>query len=112
MIISLCQEVSLYVVTPPVFFNTSESQQRFTSGTAARMFCEARGEPEPSITWRRSEGRTINLQHRGSQNLSVGAVLQLGKLTRRDSGDYLCIARNNYPPAIVKKIRLNVMCEY
>ena len=111
MMISLSQEVSLYVVTPPMFLNSSESQQRFLSGTAARLFCFAGGEPEPSVTWRRSDGRTINLQHRGSQNQSEGGVLQLGAVTRRDSGDYLCIASNNYPPPIVKTIRLNVMCE-
>ena len=112
MMISVSQEVALYVVTPPVFLNTSESEQRFLSGTPARMFCEARGEPQPTISWKRLDGRTINLRNRGSQNQSTGGVLQLGSVTRRDSGDYLCIARNNYPPAIVKQIRLNVMCKY
>ena len=61
--------------------------------------------------WHKEASLAIS-EHRGSQNQSVGAVLQLGSVTRRDSGDYLCIARNNFPPAIVKQIRLNVMCEY
>ena len=29
----------------------------------------------------------------------------------RDSGDYHCVAKNDHPPAIVKTIRLNVMCK-
>ena len=103
--------MTLYVVKPPSFSNTSQSELRLMSGEPASIFCKARGEPSPTITWRRSNGNTINLQHRGSQPKSIGSVLQLGKLTPRDSGDYLCIAKNDYPPAIVKKIRLNVMCK-
>ena len=105
------QEVSLYVVTPPYFGNTSESEVRLLRGTPASMFCEARGEPKPTVTWKRSDGSTINLQHRGGQLESFGSHLQLGKLTPRDTGDYECVAENGYPPAIVKKIRLNVMCK-
>ena len=75
------------------------------------MFCSAVAEPPPNITWSRAEGQTINLQHRGGHPESFGPVLLLGKLTPRDSGDYFCIAKNGYPPSIVKKIRLNVMCK-
>ena len=104
--------MSLYVVKPPVFANTSESEVSLVTGSPARIFCQAEGEPEPTITWRRSEGATINLQHRAGHSKSLGSVLQLGKLTPRDSGDYFCIAKNDYPPAIVKKIRLNVICKF
>ena len=105
------QGVSLYVVKPPAFTNTTESEVSLMIGTQARLFCQAAGEPEPSITWSRSGGHTINLQHRGGHSKSFGTVLQLGKLTPRDSGDYSCIAKNGHPPTIVKSIRLNVMCK-
>ena len=68
------------------------------------------GEPQPTVTWRRADGQPINLLHRGGQAESHGPVLQLGKLSPRDGGDYLCVARNNHPPPIMKTIRINVMC--
>ena len=39
-------------------------------------------------------------------------MLQLGELRPREAGDYRCVARNGHPPAIVKTVRLHVMCEY
>ena len=51
-------------------------------------------------------------QHRPGQPESRGPVLQLGELRPREAGDYRCVARNGHPPAIVKTVRLHVMCEY
>ena len=64
------------------------------------------------MTLKRSHGKTINLQHRGGQLESHGSVLQLGKMTPRDSGDYFCIVQNGHPPSSMKTIRVNVMCKY
>ena len=69
------------------------------------------GEPKPVVTWRRADGESINLQHRGGQTMVQGPVLQLGDLRPRDAGVYMCVAKNGNPPAIVQNIKLNVMCK-
>ena len=121
----LFQEVALYVVMPPMFINTSESQMRMMVNAPATLFCHAKGmcqvwnvfqsdnsgEPKPTVTWRRSDGKTINLQHRVGQTQVQGPVLHLADLSPQDAGDYLCVAKNDHPPAIVKTIKVNVMCK-
>ena len=52
------------------------------------------------------------LHTRGGQPEFQGDILPLGELSPRDSGDYMCVAKNGHPPAIVKTIKLNVMCKF
>ncbi len=40
-----------------------------------------------------------------------GDSLQMKKLQRHQMGAYLCIASNDVPPAVSKRIMLNVNCE-
>lgn len=44
-------------------------------------------------------------------NLS-GERLELTRVDRRQMGAYLCIARNEVPPAVSKRVNLKVNCEY
>lgn len=44
-------------------------------------------------------------------NLS-GEKLELTRVDRRQMGAYLCIARNEVPPAVSKRVNLKVNCEY
>ena len=39
------------------------------------------------------------------------ATLELQRVTRSQMGFYLCIASNGYPPAVSKKVHLNVNCK-
>lgn len=41
-----------------------------------------------------------------------GDNLTLLKLDRKQMGAYLCIASNDVPPAVSKRITLNVNCEF
>lgn len=41
-----------------------------------------------------------------------GNILNLSKVERRQMGAYLCIAANDVPPAVSKRVSLNVHCEY
>lgn len=41
-----------------------------------------------------------------------GSVLKLTRVTRAHMGPYLCIASNGVPPAVSKRIVLNVYCTY
>ena len=40
-----------------------------------------------------------------------GTNLQFWRLERKQMGAYLCIASNDVPPAVSKRIALNVNCE-
>jgi len=44
-------------------------------------------------------------------NLS-GERLELTRVDRRQMGAYLCIAKNEVPPAVSKRVNLKVNCEY
>lgn len=41
-----------------------------------------------------------------------GSSLRLIKLDRRQMGPYLCIASNDVPPAVSKRVMLSVHCKY
>lgn len=40
-----------------------------------------------------------------------GAALKLVRLERRQMGAYLCIASNDVPPAVSKRVLLSVQCK-
>lgn len=40
-----------------------------------------------------------------------GSALQFWRVDRRQMGAYLCIASNDVPPAVSKRVILNVNCE-
>lgn len=42
----------------------------------------------------------------------VGSSMPLWRVDRRQMGAFLCIASNDVPPAVSKRITLNVNCEY
>lgn len=41
-----------------------------------------------------------------------GTYLRLFRLERRQMGAYLCIASNDVPPAVSKRVSLSVHCKY
>ncbi|KAI5708313.1 hypothetical protein M8J77_020413 [Diaphorina citri] len=40
-----------------------------------------------------------------------GPVLEMTRISRLDMGAYLCIASNNVPPTVSKRIKVSVDCE-
>ena len=41
-----------------------------------------------------------------------GPYLNLTRINRRQMGPYMCIANNTVPPAVTKRIMVNVECKY
>ena len=74
------------------------------------------GVPRPRIVWRREGGRKIRIRAAARQHRLVsswsGDSLEIHRVRREDMGAYLCIASNDVPPAVSKRIYLHVQCTY
>ncbi|XP_055305244.1 opioid-binding protein/cell adhesion molecule isoform X2 [Sitodiplosis mosellana] len=107
------QTAFLEVVIPPdIVYEETSGDMMVPEGSSAKLVCKARGFPKPKITWRREDGREIiarNGPHGKSKALSVeGEMLWLTKITRSEMGIYLCIASNQVPPSVSKRMKLQI----
>ncbi|XP_033305607.1 lachesin-like [Bombus bifarius] len=111
----------LSVVVPPDFIpEETSSDVMIREGGQVKLTCRARGVPTPSISWRREDGKNIIIRkpfagsalnqksHVTSVNEYHGEELKLTKISRNEMGVYLCIAINGVPPAVSKRISINV----
>ncbi|XP_072938136.1 limbic system-associated membrane protein-like isoform X2 [Epargyreus clarus] len=78
----------------------------------ATLTCKATGHPPPKITWRREDHEPILLKKPLSREFEkesyVGSSMHLWRVDRRQMGAFLCIASNDVPPAVSKRIILLV----
>ncbi|XP_060534125.1 lachesin-like isoform X2 [Cylas formicarius] len=107
------QKGCLDVYVPPDIINDDTSGDlSVAEGENATLWCKATGHPLPRITWRREDGQPITLRKGLREYTRVeaynGTNLHFWKLERRQMGAYLCIASNDVPPAVSKRIALNV----
>ncbi|XP_063829949.1 neurotrimin-like [Ostrinia nubilalis] len=102
------------VYVPPDISNeetsTDVSAQELDNVT---LSCKATGHPPPKITWRREDHDQMLLKKVGGRDFYkvesyVGSSLPLWRVDRRQMGAFLCIASNDVPPAVSKRIILNV----
>uniref|UniRef100_A0A1I8PK30 Ig-like domain-containing protein n=1 Tax=Stomoxys calcitrans TaxID=35570 RepID=A0A1I8PK30_STOCA len=99
-------------VPPDIINEESSSDLAVQEGEDATLVCKATGNPVPRVTWRREDGEMILLRKPGSRELMresyQGPALKLARLERRQMGAYLCIASNDVPPAVSKRVSLSV----
>ena len=101
----------LEVLEPPRITGTS-GDQTVREGDDVVLRCDAQGHPQPTVRWRREDKVNIRGME-GSYSASVvGQVVSLTSVSRRDSGPYLCIAANGVPPAVSRRVLLQVTCEF
>uniref|UniRef100_A0A7N6FB41 Ig-like domain-containing protein n=1 Tax=Anabas testudineus TaxID=64144 RepID=A0A7N6FB41_ANATE len=91
---------------------TLSSPQRtdVTYGSKLLLNCVAEGEPDPRVIWRTPSKKLVDAQYSFDPRIKVypNGTLTIQPVTDKDSGDYLCVARNKMGDDYVL-LRANVL---
>ncbi|XP_074115531.1 dpr-interacting protein lambda [Cotesia typhae] len=107
-------QMGYMVVQIPPDIMDDDSTDGYVTGERGniKLRCVAMGIPQPTVTWRREDGRNITLREEGREKVSVksleGETLNLTGIMRNEMGNYLCIASNGVPPTISKRYNVQV----
>ena len=110
----LCNIVTFRVATPhcPVSHTAIRSKLSLMVMSVDFMCDHYR----PTVTWIREDKEDIKMITSNGFAKGVkeweGSELQLTNVKRGQMGAFMCIARNNVPPAVSRRIVLNVQCEF
>ncbi|XP_011692202.1 PREDICTED: lachesin-like isoform X2 [Wasmannia auropunctata] len=101
------------VVIPPDIMDLDNSADMLTAKENGDLLlrCLATGNPEPTVIWRREDGRNITLRTENGvkrRRTFEGEQLHLRGIQRQEMGSYLCIASNGVPPSVSKRYYVNV----
>ncbi|XP_072235407.1 matrix-remodeling-associated protein 5 [Leuresthes tenuis] len=79
-------------------------------GNKLLLNCVARGEPDPRIIWRTPSKKLVDAQYSFDPRIKVflNGTITIHSVTNKDSGDYLCVARNKMGDDYVQ-LRVNVL---
>ncbi|XP_043466418.1 neurotrimin-like [Leptopilina heterotoma] len=105
------------LVPPDILANgTSPGEVSVAEGENATLSCKASGRPEPRIVWKLENNNNIVMRGPADKPMNVSTLssgrLELSRVNRHQMGVYLCIASNDVPPAVSKRVHLRVNCEY
>ncbi|XP_012255717.2 lachesin-like [Athalia rosae] len=114
------EEGCLDILVPPdiVYGGETSADLAVSEGDNATLTCRATGRPAPRVSWRREDGEQILIRSPSSTSSGVasltrhdtfnGSSLQFHRVERKQMGAYLCIASNDVPPAVSKRVTLAV----
>ncbi|KAG7205552.1 hypothetical protein KM043_007528 [Ampulex compressa] len=107
----------LDILVPPdiIYGGETSADLAVAEGDNATLSCRATGRPTPRVSWRREGGEPILIRSPSAGGNTFekhetynGSVLQFHRVERRQMGAYLCIASNDVPPAVSKRVTLAV----
>ncbi|XP_029848041.2 lachesin [Ixodes scapularis] len=103
------------LVPPDIVVEESSSDVVVREGSNVTLICKAKGYPRPTISWRREDNEPIPLgswkNGKKTQTLVQtyeGEFLTVTRVSRVHMGAYLCIANNNVPSPVSRRIMLHV----
>ncbi|KAK4305918.1 hypothetical protein Pmani_022233 [Petrolisthes manimaculis] len=95
------------VLIPPLIVRPPRDQTA-KEGEEVDLRCEATGDPQPVLTWRREDGGPFTLNH--TQEVEApGTHLRLSGVGREDGGAFLCVASNGVPPAVSARAQVSIL---
>ncbi|XP_076837393.1 immunoglobulin superfamily member 10 [Brachyhypopomus gauderio] len=82
--------------TAPQIVDTSDLRTELEYGGQLRLNCSSTGTPKPRIIWRLPSKALVDQWHRMGKRIQVldNGTLVVDSVSEKDSGDYLCVARN------------------
>ncbi|XP_042871117.1 receptor-type tyrosine-protein phosphatase S-like [Penaeus japonicus] len=92
------------------YFRTEPKTKAVEIDHTALLVCDARGNPDPVITWYKDH-RPVDLTNQRYSVLRSGS-LQISTSTEEDGGKYECVARNSVGTAFSNLVSLYVRGEY
>lgn len=95
-------------VPPDIIDEESSSEVVVKEGQDVTLECRARGSPKPIISWKREDGGKIDVNNGINLKVTDSEVLHIPTVSRLHMGAYLCIASNDVPPSVSKRILLKV----
>ncbi|XP_015914764.1 lachesin [Parasteatoda tepidariorum] len=98
----------LEVVEPPEFV-TDMANRNVTvmENSNVTLSCRATGKPPPVIKWKREDGQPFSVGNELVREY-ISEELNLTSISRNHMAAYLCLASNEVPPAISRRIYLDV----
>lgn len=105
------------ILVPPdiVYGSETTADLSVSEGDNATLNCRTTGRPKPRVSWRREDGEPIFIRTSSAGGSTFekyesynGSHLQFHRVERRQMGVYLCIASNDVPPAVSKRVVLAV----
>jgi neurotrimin len=101
------------------FFTNFSHDKKLSHNLNLSSFCNFSLSPffifyQPGITWRRDDGSPIITKVNSKtlkSDVLEGTTINFTNVNRRHFGAYLCIAKNDVPPAVSKRVFLNVNCK-
>ncbi|XP_029373631.1 immunoglobulin superfamily member 10 [Echeneis naucrates] len=80
----------------PHILETSTRVTELSFGDQLRLNCSAKGDPEPRIMWRLPSKAVVDQWHRMGSRIQLldNGTLIINYVSDKDTGDYLCVARN------------------
>lgn len=100
---------SLITVGPQI--TTHPQSISVTAGKNLTLYCNASGNPEPTISWTKNN----TLLASGDARVIFGTnntQLTITSVNREDSGEYRCVATNNVATATSNAATVDVQCKY
>eukprot|EP00095_Tigriopus_kingsejongensis_P002801 maker-scaffold157_size297442-snap-gene-1.23 protein:Tk02801 transcript:maker-scaffold157_size297442-snap-gene-1.23-mRNA-1 annotation:"limbic system-associated membrane" len=94
------------LVPPTITTEPSNGQIVVKKGTTVSLSCEARGNPQPQLSWSKSHDQMPK-----SDISSSGSTLILADVTRHHAGVYKCHASNRVGQDATEEIHLQVLYE-